>query len=54
MVKYVTMTRTFDISKAKKRLRYWPLIGNEEAIKRSVHAYLAGEAQGTYASKRPN
>jgi sterol-4alpha-carboxylate 3-dehydrogenase (decarboxylating) len=46
MVKYLTMTRTFDITKAKQRLGYRLLFSNEEAIKRSVEGYLAVEAEG--------
>jgi sterol-4alpha-carboxylate 3-dehydrogenase (decarboxylating) len=40
MVKYLTMNRTFNISKAKKRLGYRPQVGMEEGIKRAVGAYL--------------
>lgn len=49
MVKYLTMTRTFDITKAKQRLGYRPLFNNEQAVKRSVEAYLAAEAEGKKA-----
>jgi sterol-4alpha-carboxylate 3-dehydrogenase (decarboxylating) len=44
MVKYLTMTRTFDISKAKKRLGYRPQVGMQEAIKKAVETYLARSA----------
>jgi sterol-4alpha-carboxylate 3-dehydrogenase (decarboxylating) len=44
MVKYLTMTRTFDISKAKERLGYWPQINMQEGIKRAVQHYLAHES----------
>lgn len=44
MVKYLTMIRTFDISKAKERLGYRPQVGMEEGIKRAVQYYLAHES----------
>lgn len=40
MVRYLSMTRTFDISKIKTRLGYRPLVGMQEAMKRSVDAYM--------------
>jgi sterol-4alpha-carboxylate 3-dehydrogenase (decarboxylating) len=45
MVQYLTMTRTFDISKAKLRLGYEPEVSNEEAIKISVDDYLEAECK---------
>jgi sterol-4alpha-carboxylate 3-dehydrogenase (decarboxylating) len=47
MVRYLGMTRTFDISKAKKRLGYRPRIGIQDAIQRSVDAYLLACATDT-------
>ena len=44
MVKYLTMTRTFDISKAKERLGYRPQVNMQEGIKRAVQHYLAHES----------
>ncbi|KAF1976077.1 hydroxysteroid dehydrogenase [Bimuria novae-zelandiae CBS 107.79] len=44
MVKYLTMTRTFDISKAKERLGYRPQVGMQEGIKRAVQYYLEHES----------
>lgn len=44
MVKYLTMNRTFNISKAKERLGYRPLVSMEDGIKRAVRHYLANEA----------
>ncbi|PVI08699.1 C-3 sterol dehydrogenase/C-4 decarboxylase [Periconia macrospinosa] len=41
MVRYFSMTRTFDITKAKERLGYRPRIGTEDAIKKSVEHFLA-------------
>lgn len=41
MVKYLTMTRTFDITKAKKRLGYRPQVSVKEGIQRAVDAYMA-------------
>jgi sterol-4alpha-carboxylate 3-dehydrogenase (decarboxylating) len=49
MVKYLTMTRTFDITKAKQRLGYRPLFNQGEAIKRSVEAFIAAETEGKKA-----
>jgi sterol-4alpha-carboxylate 3-dehydrogenase (decarboxylating) len=43
MVKYMTINRTFDITKAKKRLGYRPQVGVEEAIQRAVDSYMAKE-----------
>lgn len=43
MVKYLTMNRTFDITKAKKRLGYRPEVGIEEGIRRAVGAYMSTE-----------
>jgi sterol-4alpha-carboxylate 3-dehydrogenase (decarboxylating) len=40
MVKFLGMTRTFDITKAKERLGYRPQVGMKEAIKLSVDAFL--------------
>ncbi|KAF2744702.1 NAD(P)-binding protein [Sporormia fimetaria CBS 119925] len=42
MVRYTVQTRTFDISKAKKRLGYQPKVGIEEGIKRAVQWQLSG------------
>lgn len=44
MVKYLTMNRTFDISKAKERLGYRPQVSMQEGIKRAVEFYIAHEA----------
>lgn len=44
MVKYLTMTRTFDISKAKERLGYQPQVSMQDGIKRTVQYYLAHES----------
>jgi sterol-4alpha-carboxylate 3-dehydrogenase (decarboxylating) len=41
MVKYLTMTRTFDITKAKKRLGYRAQVSVAEGIKRAVDSYKA-------------
>jgi sterol-4alpha-carboxylate 3-dehydrogenase (decarboxylating) len=41
MVKYLTMTRTFDITKAKKRLGYRAQVSVEEGIRRAVDSYMA-------------
>jgi sterol-4alpha-carboxylate 3-dehydrogenase (decarboxylating) len=41
MVRYLTMTRTFDISKAKKRLGYRPQVSIEDGIRRAIRAYMA-------------
>lgn len=40
MVKFLGMTRTFDITKAKERLGYRSQVGMKEAIKLSVDAFL--------------
>ncbi|KAK2839357.1 hypothetical protein FQN49_006221 [Arthroderma sp. PD_2] len=40
MVRYLSMTRTFDISKIKTRLGYRPQVRIHEAIKRSVDACM--------------
>ncbi|KAK2858451.1 hypothetical protein FQN49_004720 [Arthroderma sp. PD_2] len=40
MVRYLTMTRTFDITKLKTRLGYRPQIGIYDAINHSVEVYL--------------
>lgn len=40
MIKYLGMERTFDISKAKKRLGYRPQVGVREGIERAVGEYL--------------
>jgi sterol-4alpha-carboxylate 3-dehydrogenase (decarboxylating) len=44
MVKYLTMTRTFDISKAKERLGYKPQVNMQEGVKRAVQYYMAHES----------
>lgn len=44
MVRYLTMNRTFDITKAKKRLGYRPEVSMEEGIKRAVRAYMATQS----------
>ncbi|KAF2279513.1 hydroxysteroid dehydrogenase [Westerdykella ornata] len=44
MVRYFTMTRTFDITKAKGRLGYRPQVGMVDGIKRAVNAYLESES----------
>jgi sterol-4alpha-carboxylate 3-dehydrogenase (decarboxylating) len=44
MVRYFSMTRTFDITKAKTRLNYRPRIGLDEAIKQSVDAYMVTQS----------
>ncbi|OAX83106.1 hypothetical protein ACJ72_02531 [Emergomyces africanus] len=41
MVRFFSMTRTFDISKAKKRLGYRPEVNMTDAVNRSVAAFLA-------------
>ncbi|KAJ8061010.1 hypothetical protein OCU04_010088 [Sclerotinia nivalis] len=41
MVKYLTLTRTFDVSKAKQRLGYRPLVSMQEGIQRAVDFYVA-------------
>jgi sterol-4alpha-carboxylate 3-dehydrogenase (decarboxylating) len=41
MVKYLTLNRTFNISKAKERLGYRPLVNMEEGIRRAVQSSLA-------------
>lgn len=40
MMKYMKMTRTFDITKAKKRLGYRPQVNVEEGIRRAVDAHI--------------
>jgi sterol-4alpha-carboxylate 3-dehydrogenase (decarboxylating) len=44
MVKYLTMIRTFNISKAKERLGYRPQVSMHEGIKRAVQHYLEQES----------
>ncbi|KUJ16330.1 putative 3-beta hydroxysteroid dehydrogenase/isomerase family protein [Mollisia scopiformis] len=46
MVKYLTMTRTFGVGKAKRRLGYRPRVGMEEGIRRAVESYLEREGDG--------
>lgn len=46
MAKYLTMNRTFDITKAKQRLGYRPQVSVEEGIRRAVHAYMSSQAPG--------
>jgi sterol-4alpha-carboxylate 3-dehydrogenase (decarboxylating) len=45
MVKYLTMNRTFDISKAKKRLGYRAEVSVQEGIRRAVEAYKEKEGK---------
>lgn len=45
MVKYLTMNRTFDISKAKRRLGYQPQVSVQEGINRAVDSYLAKKSE---------
>ena len=40
MVRYLTMTRTFDITKAKERLGYRPQVSMQEGIERAVKWYV--------------
>jgi sterol-4alpha-carboxylate 3-dehydrogenase (decarboxylating) len=44
-VRYSVMTRYYNISKAKHRLGYFPIVDLEEGIKRGVKAWLEKEAQ---------
>jgi sterol-4alpha-carboxylate 3-dehydrogenase (decarboxylating) len=44
MVRYLTMTRTFDISKAKHRLGYRPQVSVKEGIRRAVNAYMSSQS----------
>lgn len=46
MVKYFTMQRTFDISKAKKRLGYSVDVDLKEGIRRAVRAFEKNERVG--------
>ncbi|KAF2757248.1 putative 3-beta hydroxysteroid dehydrogenase/isomerase family protein [Pseudovirgaria hyperparasitica] len=47
MVRFVTMTRTFDVSKAKERLGYRAQVGMQEGIRLSVDWYMAhGKGEG--------
>ena len=39
-VRYSCMTRYYDISKAKRRLGYAPIVGLDEGIQRGVQALL--------------
>lgn len=41
MLKYTAQVRTFDISKARRRLGYEPRVGMEEGIRRAVEWHLA-------------
>jgi len=41
MIKDLSMSRKFDISKAKRRLGYRPQVGVKEGIERAVEAYMA-------------
>lgn len=43
MVKYLTMTGTFDISKAKQRVGYEPQVSMHEGIKRVISWFLENE-----------
>ncbi|KAF3481965.1 C-3 sterol dehydrogenase/C-4 decarboxylase [Arthroderma uncinatum] len=52
MVRFFTMTRTFDISKAKKRLGYRPEVSMKDAINRSVAAYLASSENAKKKKKK--
>jgi sterol-4alpha-carboxylate 3-dehydrogenase (decarboxylating) len=45
MVRYFTMIRTLDISKAKKRLGYRPQVSIEDGIRRAVRAYMASHPE---------
>ena len=47
VVGYTTMTRTFDISKAKRLLGYRPEVGFKDAMKRSVQVSALSEFQYT-------
>lgn len=44
VVRYLTINRTFDITKAKDRLGYPPQVSIEEAIRRAVNAYLSSSS----------
>ncbi|KAK7192273.1 sterol-4-alpha-carboxylate 3-dehydrogenase [Paraphaeosphaeria sporulosa] len=48
MAKYLTMNRTFDITKAKERLGYRPEVSVEEGIRSAVRAYMTVEAEHGY------
>lgn len=45
-ITYSTMTRYYDISKAKRRLGYKPIVGLEEGIRKSVKWILEQEKTG--------
>ena len=40
-IKYSTMTRTYPIDKAKKRLQYKSLVGMEEATRKSGESFVS-------------
>ncbi|KAH8909220.1 sterol-4-alpha-carboxylate 3-dehydrogenase [Coniochaeta sp. PMI_546] len=46
MVKYCTMNRWYNISKAKERLGYRPKVDWEEGVRRGVKWFLDNEAKG--------
>lgn len=43
MLRYTSQQRTFDITKAKKRLGYRPRVGMKEGLRRSIEAHLGRE-----------
>jgi sterol-4alpha-carboxylate 3-dehydrogenase (decarboxylating) len=45
MIRFFTMTNTFDISKAKTRLGYRPQWTTQEGIDKGVHALLRSQAE---------
>lgn len=49
MVRYTTMTRTFDITKARERLGYCPQVSMQEGIKRGVNWYLSNSSDSKKA-----
>ncbi|MBE3049634.1 NAD-dependent epimerase/dehydratase family protein [Candidatus Bathyarchaeota archaeon] len=51
-ITYSTMTRYYNITKARTRLSYKPLVGLPEAIKRSVKWYLESNAEAAAAAEQ--
>lgn len=51
---YSCMTRYYDISKAKRRLGYAPIVGLEEGVRRAVKWSIEQEQAGVAGAKGPN
>ena len=50
-VRFTTMYRSFDISKAKQRLGYMPIVSQKEGIDRGVKAYFKERKRTSMGSK---